>query len=210
MQRRRAISLIGASGLVAVVGCLGLPETEQAEQSEPSAVREWARDAEPNGPVRATGASTTLERTITDKPGYDEDNFEYFPQNRTYRYVKARSGGEPVAYDTWSFEKWGRLTTATQGAMRAGTIAANRLGVEDVGSGISSPPGDPQSTDPSIVVQITKTLDRDGEVIEWPVATFSALKEASPRSVDVTLTLEGDTFSRTVPVYVEYIVRQYA
>lgn len=210
MHRRRALSLIGSSAALAVAGCLGFPEPEPAGRQPTSSVREWARDAEAKAPVRATGEPVSLDRTVTDDPGYEEDGFEYFQDNRTYRYVEARSGGEPVAYDTWPFEKWGRLKSATKGSIYAGTIAADRLDVEGVGNGISSPPDGSAATAPIIGVHVTKTLDREGEVVEWPVATFPDLKEAAPRSVDVTLTIEGDTFSRTVPVYAEYIVRQYA
>lgn len=138
MQRRRALSLIGSGCVLGVAGCLGLSESDPGGQDTPSPVREWARDAESKDPVRVTGEAVRLERTITDEPGYEQDNFEYFPQNRTYRYVKARSSRETVAYDTWSFEKWGRLKSATKGAIHAGTVTVERLGVEDIASGISS------------------------------------------------------------------------
>lgn len=94
--------------------------------------------------------------------------------------------------------------------MQAGTVAANRLGVEDVGNGISNPPNETEPTSPVIEVHVTKTLDRQGEVVEWPVATFPDLRAAAPRTVDVTLSIEGDTYSRTVSVYATYIIRQYA
>jgi hypothetical protein len=170
------LSLVSSACGLAVAGCLGLSGSEPDEQETPSPVREWARDAESTAPVRATGTPISLDRTITDDPGYEQDNMEYFPENRTVRYVKARIGGEPVAYDTWTFEEWGRIETATNGATRARTVSANRLDVESVGGGISSAPGDAEATNPVIVVHITKTLDREGKVVEWPVATFPDLK----------------------------------
>ncbi|WP_239647751.1 hypothetical protein [Natrinema altunense] len=159
--------------------------------------------------MRPDGEPVSVDRTITDDPGYEQDNVEHFPQNKTVRYVSHMSGGEPAAYDTWSFEEWGRIESAEVGATRARTVTARRLGVEEVGSGMSSPPDEAETEGLVITVQISKTLSRDGEVVSWPVATFPDLKGAAPRSVDVTLSIEGDTFSRPVPVYVSYSVMHY-
>lgn len=228
MERRQFLQLVGSTGLLGAAGCLGnsgAGPSEQGPDSEPSSstsqssatatgtgtanVRQWARDADPKVPTRPNGEPIITEQTITDEPGY-EDDIEYFPGNQTVRYVKLVSGGEPAAYDTWSFEEWGSIESAEVGAKRAETVTADRLGVEGVGSAISRPPKDAETDELVIMLEVTKTVNNDDEVVNWPVATFPAIKKAAPRSVDVTLTLEGDTVSRTVPVYVRYMVMYYA
>lgn len=229
MQRRQVICLLGSSSVLGTVGCLGSTESEPAgreTESDPtttapqssaatspttnsSRVRQWAKEADSRGPVRPDGEPISVDRTITDDPGYEQDNVEYFPQNKTVRYVKLRSGDEPLEYGTWSFEEWGEIESAEVGAARARTVTARRLGVEEVGSGMSSPPDDAETEGMVITVQISKALNRDGEVVSWPVATFPALKESAPQSVDVTLSIEGDTVSRQVPVYVSYSIMHY-
>jgi hypothetical protein len=229
-DRRRFLRLLGTAGLVAVAGCLGDTDPEGGQRGEPTApatgesatptpgptetatdaepVREWASDAEPTGPTRPAGAPVSVERTIADPPGYERDNREYFPENRTMRYAAYVSGGEPAGFDTWSFAEWGRIESASVGGERVRAVTADRLGVEGVGSGVSTPPAGADTEGPVVTVVLSTSLDRDGEVLRWPVATFPELVATAPRSVDVTLTIEGDTYSRTVPVYAEYQVQQ--
>ena len=156
-------------------------------------------------PTRPDGAPVSVDQSIADEPGYG-DGIEYFPENRTVRYVATESGGAPSSYDTWSFETWGNIETATVDASRAQNVTAQRLGVDSVGGGVSNLPDDAETDGLVISVAVSKGLDRDGEVTGWPVATFSNLKEVAPRSVDVTLSIEGDTFSRAMPVYVRYSI----
>lgn len=224
MQRRIFLGLLCSGGVLSTAGCVGTSETDTEGRGtesefttpEPSAtattsvsqrVREWARDAEPQGPTRPNGDSVSAARTITDEPGYTQDELEYFPDNQTVRYVSTYSGGSPSGYDTWTFNEWGRIESAEIGAGRASEVTASRLGVNGVGGGISSPPDDSEGL--VVTVRIEKMLDRDGDIVSWPVATFPDILEAAPRSVDVTLTIEGDTYTRTVPVYASYSVLQY-
>ena len=206
MQRRQLLRLLGVGGSLGVAGCTQSPRGTPTESTtDTSRVRRWARDADPKGPTRPDGAPVSVDQTVTDEPGYG-DGIEYFPENRTVRYVATRSGGAPSSYDTWSFGTWGNIETATVGASRAGNVTAQRLGVDSVGAGVSNLPDDAETDGVVISVTISKGLDRDGEVTGWPVATFPDLKEVAPRSVDVTLSIEGDTFSRAVPVYVRYSI----
>lgn len=219
MQRRKLLCLIGSGSSIAASGCVEFGETnatEQEPQAEsttnttvPSQVRQWAKESDSKGPSRPNGAQISVNQSITDEPGYKQDDIEYFPQNQTVRYVKYISGGEPVAYDTWSFEEWARIETAELGATQARTVTAQRLDIEEVRSGVSSPPEDDGTESPVITLQISKELSRDGEVVRWPVTTFPNLKQVAPHSVDVTLSIEGDTYSRMIPVYVEYVIKQY-
>lgn len=211
MRRRRLLSTLAAGGVLATAGCQRLRgSSPDADPAVPADVREWARTADPRGPVRATGRPVSLDRTVTDEPGYESDGIEYDPEERTVRYVAVTQDGEPVRYDTWSFEEWGRLKGTTRAARRAGEVAADRLEVAALTASQRGPPEGAGSTGPVAVVSTVKSLDRDGEVLDWPVVTFPDLRAAAPRSVDLTLRLEGDTFSRTVPVYARYLVRQLA
>jgi hypothetical protein len=224
MHRRAFLGLLGSGGVLSTAGCTGTSETDTEGQGtepefttpKPSAtstttvpqrVREWATDAESQEATRPNGAPVSTDRTITDEPGYNQDELEYFPENQTVRYISLRSGGRPAGYDTWTFNEWGRIESAEIGARRASEVTASRLGVEGLGGGMSSPPDESEGL--VIIVRIKKVLDRDGKVVSWPVATFPDLLEAAPRSVDVTLTIEGDTYTRTVPVYASYSVPQY-
>lgn len=221
MQRRAFLRLLSSGGVILTTGCAGTSEPEPGEQgtaehtvSEPSPtatttvprrVREWARDAEPQGPTRPEGEPASVDQTIIDKPGYNQDNIEYFPENQTVRYVMG--SGEPEEYDTWTFNEWGRIESAEVGTRRTVQVTENRLDVEGLGRGISRPPN--ESGGVVVFVRIEKMLDRDGNVVSWPVTTFPDLIEGAPQSVTVTLTIEGDTYTRTVPVYADYSVLQY-
>lgn len=228
VKRRQALRLIGTGSVLCVTGCVADTEPIPAGHAEPerptttprsptatatatdaSRVRQWANEAEPRGPTRPDGEPVSVDRTITDEPGYEPNNLEYFPENGTVRYVKYRSGGEPAGYDTWSFEEWGRIETADAGAARVRTVTARRLGVTGIGGGIATPPEEADTEGLVITVQVSKTLNRDGEVVSWPAATFPALVAAAPRAAEVTLSIEGDTFSRSVPVYARYTVLTY-
>ena len=219
MQRRKLLCLISSGSSIAAGGCVGFGETdstEQEPQSESTAnttasshVRQWAREADAKGPSRPDGEPVSVDQSITDEPGYEQDDIEYFPQNQTVRYVKYISGGEPAAYGTWSFDEWARIETAEIGATQAQTVTAQRLDIEELRSGISSPPEDAETEGPVITLQISKEFWRDSDVVRWPVTTFPNLKRVAPHSVDVTLSIEGDTYSWIIPVYVEYVIMQY-
>jgi hypothetical protein len=218
MDRRRFLRLVGVGSLLSVAGCVGITgsapdeqgagpgSTSTAPSEDHATVRQWAKEAEPRGPERADGTPVSAERTVTDKPGYEQDDREYFPSNDTIRYVSLRSGGEPVEFDTWSFEEWGTIESSEIATVRAGAVAERRLGVDGVATSVSHSPTDEEEL--VAIVQVTMTLNREGEVVSWPAATFPDLKDAAPRSIDVTVSIEGDSFSRTVPVYAEYTILQ--
>lgn len=212
--RRRLLEFLGISGVLTTAGCLGgggSGSTPQEDEDSPtttesSAVRQWARQADPEGPVRADGDVVSIEDTRTDEPGYEEDGFEYFPENRTVRTVATTSGGEPTSFSTKPFNEWGDIESAEVGATRAAAVTARRLEVDFIANGIGQAPAGAASDEFAIKLEVSKTIGSEGEVESWPVATFPALKQAAPRSVEVTLSVEGDTVSRTVPVYVKYII----
>jgi hypothetical protein len=226
--RRRYLTLLGSLGLAGLAGCLESAETQPQtapsggtqqptptpartdEPTPPSEVKAWAQQATPTGPVRGEADPVSVERTIEDEPGYEEDNIEYFPENRTIRFVSVRSGGEPAGFDTWTFEEWGSIEAASVGSAYVQQVVADRLNVEALGSAVSRPP-DPGTPPYDLVVTLSvdKVLNRQETVVAWPRVRFPDLVDATPRSVDVTLFLEGDRYTRTVPVYASYRVAQY-
>jgi hypothetical protein len=56
---------------------------ESANSSVSAKVREWAMDAEPQEPSYAEGEAISVNRTITNNLGYEQDGMEYFPAIQT-------------------------------------------------------------------------------------------------------------------------------
>jgi hypothetical protein len=215
--RRQLLAGLGATGVTLLTGCTdgstspvapGQGETATT-RTRSSPAREWARQATPSGPVRGEGPPVSVERAVTDKRGYTDD-IEYFHENGTVRYVAGTSGGVPIAYDTMTFNRWGELETASAAADRAQGVAVDHLGAaEDAVSALTGVPPDGAPTDLVVTTLRVATLEnRDGEVIHTPSVTLPDLVEATPRAVDATVSLDGDSYSRTVPVYAEYAVYQ--
>lgn len=209
-RRRSVLNGLGVFIAGGVVGCLRTPsgeptrevKTPQANAPTPRPPRNGTATPESAGPVRCEGDPVSTKRSITDHPGYD-DEIEYFRSNRTIRFVAASSRGEPARFDTWSFAEWGRLTTAKVGLDRVREVTADRLGTRDFVSGMGRPPAGAATKSAVIWVHIGTKLDRDGDVISTPAVPFSDLVESAPRSADVTVSLEGDSFSRVVPVFAD-------
>lgn len=213
--RRQLLAGFGTAGLALLTGCTGgstspaAPGQEETAttQTPSSPTREWAMQATPSGPIRGEAEPVSAERSVTDKHGYTDD-MEYFPSNRTVRYEATT--GIPKYYDTMSFERWGELETASLAADRAKALAVDRLGAaEDAVSAWIGVPPDGAPTDLLVTgLQIATGENRDGEVIHTPSVTLPDLVEVTPRAVDATVSLDGDSYSRTVPVYAEYVVIQ--
>lgn len=175
--------------------------------TEPSTESDGPDRPTPSEPVHPRGDPVAVERTITDRPGYADD-IEYFPSNGTVRHVTVRSGDRPAGFDTRSFEEWGRGETAKAGLDRVREATAVRLGTDGFGSAVGRAPADAGTDTLVIWVQVATTYDRDGEVRSTPTVPFERLVATAPRAVDTTVTLESDTFSRTVPVFARSVVRQ--
>lgn len=220
MDRRRFLAL-GSTSIAALTGCVGAPPREETSNpnltDNPAASIETPTTQTPEttetppqndskGPVRCRGEPVSVEQSITDEPGYD-DNIEYFPSNQTVRFVVARSRDEPISFDTWTFEEWGRIETTEVGMNRAREATKNRLGTDDFSYGMGQPPDDASTDDIVIWLEIGATYDRDGETINTPSVEFTNLVDAAPRSVDSTVSLEGDEYSRTVPVFARSVTR---
>ena len=210
-MRRRAL-LTALAATAGVAGCLGgtAPRTRPAPDGAPTdAVSENlsttpadARTDAPSKPVRCRGESISVERSVSDAPGYDDD-IEYYPANATIRYVAARSGDEVAAFDEMSFERWGSIECAEAGLERVRAVTADRLSTDAFGSGMGQPPGFLPSN--SLVIWVNVATRVDGDATETPSVSLSRLAAAAPRSVDATVSLDGDAFSRTVPVFAEHV-----
>lgn len=153
--------------------------------------------------VRCRGDPVSVDRTITDTPGY-EDDIEYFPENGTVRFVATRNDKGPVSFGEWSFERWGALESAGVGLERVRETTATRLGTDEFGSGTAQPPG-LFSSNSLVIWLFVSTQVEDGEPVRTPSVLLSQLADVAPRSADVTLSLEGDSYSRTVPVFAKHI-----
>lgn len=121
------------------------------------------------------------------------------------RFVSIRSGDEVVAYDSWSFEEWGRFRTGSVAGERVREVTADRLGTDAFASGVGRPPGDADVENLVVRFENVTQRDRDGEVRRTPAVPFAKLAEAAPRVAHVTVDLEGDAYSRTVPVFVDSV-----
>lgn len=216
--RRSYLRLLGTAIGGGLAGCLG----GRSERSPPTSTRD-AGHATPTSPrtsgdstptrsndgearpepVHCRGEPVATERSVTDEPGYD-DGIEYFPSNSTVRFVSHVSGGEPARFDTWSFEEWGRIRSADVGR-RAVHLAANeRLGTTaGLGSGTGRPPSIASARRPVIWLYLRTRLDREGEAISEPDTSLSELATVAPKSAEVTISLDGDAYDRTVPVFAD-------
>jgi hypothetical protein len=194
----RALATVAAGG---IGGCLGSPPAG-SPSSETGGGPTSSPTATPGGPVRAEGEPISADRAITDEPGYTDD-IEYFPANGTVRYVAYRPVRGPESFETWTFAQWGRLEAATVAAERAREVTQRRLGVSGLRGGITTAP-DADETATVAIVSVEELRNRQGTVVETPAASLSALVEVAPRSVAVTLSLDGDPFSREVPVFASF------
>jgi hypothetical protein len=55
------------------------------------------------------------------------------------------------------------------------------------------------------VLLSVSTRIEEGESVSTPVVSLSRVADAAPRSVETTVSLDGDEFSRTVPVFAEHV-----
>lgn len=201
-SRRQFLGGVGGLG-VSLAGCLGstAPGSETIDAGAGTATR--TRQTPYPGPVRCRGDPVAVERRFTDSAGYGDD-IEYFPENKTVRFVATRRGDDPVSYDTWSFEEWAAIKAASVGLERVRDATATRLGTDEFGSGWGQPP-DSVSVNTLVIKLHVATWIEDGQPISTPTVPLSRLADVAPRSANVTVSLEGDTSSQTVPVFANHV-----
>ena len=210
MRRRALLSAVTATVASSLTGCLGEtppgagPNSRPATKSLTETSSPTYTQSKPSSkPVQCRGEPTTAEGSVTDEPDY-EDNMKYFPSNETVRVVTLRNSEGPAGFSTWSFEEWDKIECAEIGIERVRGVTADRLGTDEFGSSIGQPPGF-SSADASVIWVEMTTQTEDGETVSTSTVPLARLADVAPRSVDVTVSLEGDTFSRIVPVFAEHV-----
>jgi len=130
---------------------------------------------------RGSGAPVTREQTIT------RESVEYLPETN-----EVRERGSTQAFDDWA-----RRECAAIGAREVLAVVQNRFdtAVEGVGSGVRH-----LLFGPAVTVDHTVTRDRDGEVTSEPNVTLDALTAAAPRTMTITVILDGQRYTRELPV----------
>jgi hypothetical protein len=161
-------------------------------------------------PARCQGDAVSVERSYTDPEGYQpeetdqpgvQENIEYFPSNGTVRVASFVSGDTIEAVRTVSFEEWGH-TQAASIAHDAVTDAVTGNVEFEFSSSIGTLPGDTDVEPGSVFLNVPRPGDgADSNPVR---SKLSTLVEIAPKSVDVTIYLKGDSYSRNVPVYAKY------
>ena len=205
MDRRTYLASFATALAVGAAGCIretpadDTPEPDPGAESIPTPTPLSGSPRTPNHEDRAQGRPVSIVRSVTDEPGFD-DEIEYYPSNRTVRFVEATSGGEPVSFGTWSLEEWGKWETAEIGGKIITDVTVDRLEVDEL-SELSIVIGVPPDSSSAEIPAITLMLNTD----ENTHVSKSELIDTAPRSIQVTVSIEGDTYSRIVPVFVEGI-----
>lgn len=141
------------------------------------------------GHPRAAGDPTSIEQTITD------DAVAYHDSTDTVEWP--RGAGTTTSEP---FEYWAHRKTAVVGSDVVLETIQDRIGTElsGVGKGASG-----ELVGMVISVMIGTHYARDGSVISEPAISKSELIDVAPRTVRVTISLDGREYSRAVPVFVE-------
>lgn len=197
MDRR---TFLIATANVGLTGCVATPAP--GELSENGAVRSNSKSVSTTNPVRCQGEPVSVEQSLTDTPGYDDD-LEYFPANETFRIVVARDSEGPAMVETVPFDEWASIECAEAGQQRVHEATRTRLGTDGFGSSI----GEPSESywGPTAVILSIQTQTRTNGTTDTPPLSLSRLARVAPQSVAATVSLQGDTFSRTVAVFAEQV-----
>ncbi|WP_152421683.1 hypothetical protein [Halogeometricum pallidum] len=131
--------------------------------------------------TRGKGEAVKIEKTIT------PESVEYLESTN-----EVRENGH-----TQPFNNWARRECAEIGAGEVVPVVDDRLetAVEGVGSGVRY-----LIFGPVITVDHTVTRDRDGSIVSEPNVTLEQLISVAPRTMTVTVTLDGHTFTKEFPV----------
>jgi len=174
-------------------------------------------DAAPECPdklFRCQGEPVSVERSFTDPSGYQvgeddqpdvADGIEYDPSDGTVQIATRVSNGEVVETRTISFEEWARMEATSIGRSAVVEQAEHRSEIEIGGSSIGHPPewADVEPLCLKLKVSLPDDPDQTKAAME---RTISRLAEAAPRAAIVTISLEGDTASQSIPVFTECMV----
>lgn len=131
--------------------------------------------------TRGKGEAVTIEKTIT------RDSVEHLESTNA---VRENSETQP-------FDKWARRECAKIGTEEVVPVVDDRLdtSVDGVGSGVRY-----LIFGPVITVDHTVTRNRDGSIVSEPNVTLDRLITVVPRTMTVTVTLDGQGFTKEFPV----------
>ena len=125
-----------------------------------------------------------------------------------------RCEGEPISVErsltdeqsgTQSFEEWAYRQSAEVGLSRVREATANRLNSNEFGSGLVPSPK-LLSTELVPVLNVATVEGLDTESEDRSSVDFSRLVRVAPRVVDVTISPNDETFSRSIAVFAEQTV----
>lgn len=132
--------------------------------------------------TRGKGEAVAIERKIT------RDSVEYLESTN-----EVRDNGT-----TWEeFKKWARWECGGIGAREAVSVVDNRLdtSVEGVGSGV-------QALIFGLVITVDHNVvrDREGTIVSKPNITLDQLISVAPRTMTITVNLDGRGYTKDFPV----------
>jgi len=152
----------------------------------------------------ATRADVVADRGLTRAEG-DRAELERTAARESVAYVDSTDEVEEDGR-TAPFEEWARREAAAVGADAVVGVVADRLdrSLEGVGSGVRS-----LVFGPVVTVDHTVTRNREDEVVNEPDVPLETLVEVAPRSLAVTVALEGRSSTARVPVGVGHVEVSY-
>lgn len=182
---------------LATVGMsLGVTGTDENETPEPD-------DEEMPTETESEAVRGESDATVEKSTEEDDEHVEYLGDDEV-QFVEAwRASEEPnenddepperePVYTTTDWESWGKMQTRSAGSRAAAEhVEAELTEIEHVSSAISSQVSD---EDTAAVVSVTLS--------EEDAYTLDEIAAVTPRSVDVTYTLDGKSFEYEVPIYV--------
>lgn len=184
-SRRRVLALTAA--VVVPAGC-----TARAPTGETASTAGAVPTLEADERLRARAPTLSVDRDLT-----LGEHSSYVPANDTVKYP-ASTSGDDFTFDYTPLSAYVRRN--------AGAVATRALR-DHVESRVSDTTGiDVSMTGkaevvPALQVAHVTTVD-DGEVVAEPAVAAEKLVVVAPRSVDVTVRLEDESYATVFPVYV--------
>ncbi|WP_225336225.1 hypothetical protein [Halomicrobium urmianum] len=147
----------------------------------------------------AVASATRADILADDELTQGEGESEEMENNITRESVEYLESTNEVRENghAQSFKKWARRESAEIGASEVVSVAENRLDkqLEGVGSGVRY-----LIFGPVITVDHYVTRDRDGSIESEPNVTLEQLISVTPQKMTITVTVDGHTFTKGIPV----------
>lgn len=175
MRRRSYVATLGA-GMTSLIGFVAV--------GKPNWLLELGKGKSGNG------EQVSVEKTITD------DAITYLEKSDEVRYPIVYAGGEPQEYTTNKFKHWAKRKSAFVGSTAVLSAIEERLTipVDGIGKSVGS-----RLFDTVIFVEYITPREANNYP---PELTFQKVIDVTPRSVEATVVLEGEKYTRSVPVTV--------